>query len=325
MENRKDQMTQALEKKLLKAAGATLAVCSLAGIGFFGAYAVAGSIYGTPQQQEASVASSQAEVQPDPFSSVALIAKAAYVVDISTGRTLYQLNPDTQLPLASLTKVPLTLAVTQSLAPGTIITIPQHQSPDGAPLRIAAGGQWNLQDLIDYTLAASSNEGAELLAEAADTSIASAYPQVPQTGNDSATLWRMNDLVKDLGLSNTYFLDVTGLDLSTTQSGAYGSARDMATIFAYAASTSLSTFQATTESTVTRSTLAGQALTAQNTDEALPSIPGLLMGKTGYTDLAGGNLAVVFDAAPGHRVVAIVLGSTEDGSFSDMKQLVPAA
>ena len=46
------------------------------------------------------------------------------------------------------------------------------------------------------------------------------------------------------------------------------------------------------------------------------------MGKTGYTDLAGGNLAVVFDVAPSHPVVAIVMHSTEDGRFADMKAIV---
>jgi len=33
----------------------------------------------------------------------------------------------------------------------------------------------------------------------------------------------------------------------------------------------------------------------------------------------------VFDAGVGHPVVAVVMGSTEDGRFSDMKQLVSAA
>jgi len=57
----------------------------------------------------------------------------------------------------------------------------------------------------------------------------------------------------------------------------------------------------------------------------LGAIPGIIMGKTGYTDLAGGNLAVVFDAGVGHPVVAVVMGSTQDGRFSDMKQLVSAS
>ena len=48
------------------------------------------------------------------------------------------------------------------------------------------------------------------------------------------------------------------------------------------------------------------------------------MGKTGYTDLAGGNLAVVFDVGPVHPVIAVVLHSTQLGRFDDMKKLVAA-
>ena len=49
------------------------------------------------------------------------------------------------------------------------------------------------------------------------------------------------------------------------------------------------------------------------------------MGKTGLTDLAGGNLAVVFDVGLAHPVVAVVLGSTEYGRFEDMQKLVTTA
>ena len=61
---------------------------------------------------------------------------------------------------------------------------------------------------------------------------------------------------------------------------------------------------------------------AFNTNEALGELPGLIMGKTGITDLAGGNLGIVFEVSPNHPVVAVVLGSTRDGRFEDMKKLV---
>jgi D-alanyl-D-alanine carboxypeptidase len=48
------------------------------------------------------------------------------------------------------------------------------------------------------------------------------------------------------------------------------------------------------------------------------------MGKTGYTDLAGGNLGIVADVVSGHRIVAVVLGSTRDGRFADMRTLIRA-
>jgi D-alanyl-D-alanine carboxypeptidase (penicillin-binding protein 5/6) len=310
-----------IESRTMRAAATALALLVLAGAGFFGAYTLAGAWY-SPEvatQEAAAVASSS---MPNPFASVSLIAKSAYVVDLTTGKVLYEQNEDAQLPLASLTKVALMLSVSQVLSPDAVITIPPHKTPDGTSVQIPAGSEWRAQDLIDVTLVESSNEGAELLAQAADSAIQAKYPEANAS---NPTLWRMNDLAGQLGLTNTYFLNVSGLDLSTTQSGAYGSAHDIATLMGFAATTSLPTFAATTHTTVTRTTIEGKAITAINTDAALDSIPGILMGKTGYTDLAGGNLAVVFDAGNGHPVVAVVLGSTEDGRFSDMKQLVPAA
>ncbi len=60
---------------------------------------------------------------------------------------------------------------------------------------------------------------------------------------------------------------------------------------------------------------------AINTDNALSKIPNLIGSKTGYTDLAGGNLAVAFDAGLGRPIIMVVLGSTYDGRFIDMATL----
>jgi len=259
---------------------------------------------------------------PIAFASTTLQAHAAYVFDITDRRTLYSLNPDAQLPLASITKVPMALVVSEALSPDTHITIPEDTAPRGSYERLAKGDIWRVGDVIDFTLAASSNGGAEILADAANENLHTRYPQSPA---ENATLWRMNDLARELHLDKTYFLNVSGLDESATQSGAYGSARDMAALFAYAASTSPEVFAATTQPSFSLMSINGAKTIAINTDKALDAIPGIVMGKTGYTDLAGGNLAVVFEAARNHhRVVAVVLGSTEQGRFADMKKLVAA-
>ena len=53
----------------------------------------------------------------------------------------------------------------------------------------------------------------------------------------------------------------------------------------------------------------------------LSQIPRVLASKTGTTDLAGGNLAIIFKPNPTKTVVAVVLGSTPAGRFSDMLKL----
>lgn len=254
------------------------------------------------------------------FSDLNLAAKGAIVVDLKDNAVLYAYNPDVQLPLASLIKTPLALVVSEALPPDTIITIPRDTAPPGSVERLAKGEKWRVQDVIDFTLVASSNVGAEILAEAADAAIRTRYPAAPE---GSAAIWRMNELAHELGLTRTYFLNTSGLDESSTLSGAYGSARDIATLYAYAASSHSSIFSQTAQSGIFLTPKNGSRKTvAYNTNEALEDIPGLIMGKTGITSLAGGNLAIVFEVAPAHPVVAVVLGSTREGRFRDMRQLV---
>lgn len=256
------------------------------------------------------------------FSAVTLQAESAIVVDDTTHVVLFARNATSQLPLASLTKVPLVLAVSEALPPNSVMTLVRPILGSGTTQSIPAGTSWTTKDLIDFTLVGSSNDGAQALAETADESLRARYPEAPK---GAAAIWLMNKLVHDLGLTHTYFLNPTGLDESATLSGAYGSAADIATIFAYAASTSPDLFSATSLKSITISSMDGRTATAWNTDAALDDIPGLMMGKTGYTDLAGGNLAVVATIAPGHRIIAVVLGSTPDGRFSDMRELIAAA
>lgn len=266
-------------------------------------------------------AASAAVAVSSSFSDLSLLAKAVYVKDLSTGSVLYERNADAQLPLASLTKVPLAVAVSEVLSPDAAIKIPRDTAPKGSTERLGEGEVWQVKKVLDFTLVASSNAGAEILADAAAPAIRAQYPDAPA---DNATVWRMNEIAQALGMHNTYFLNPSGLDESATQSGAYGSARDIGTLFTYVASKWPSVFAGTTKDGLLLTSEGGDTTHAFNTDDALGDIPGLIMGKTGYTDLAGGNLAIVFDVGPAHPVVAVVLGSTIDGRFSDMKKIVSA-
>ena len=258
---------------------------------------------------------------PDAFDGISLFGSSAIVVDMTESRTLFARSPDTQLPLASLSKVALALVVEDALDTETIVTIPFDTGYNShAEGGLSEGQRWRLQDVIDFTLAVSSNSGANILAQIAAPAIQQKYPLAPK---DGATIWRMNDLAHSLGLEHTYFLNSNGLDVSATQSGAYGSARDVATLFAYAASTTPEAFSATRLRQFTLHSVDGVTIKAVNTDEALPDLPDIVLGKTGFTQLAGGNLAVVFEH-DGHLISIVVLGSTYDGRFDDMKKLVSA-
>lgn len=63
----------------------------------------------------------------------------------------------------------------------------------------------------------------------------------------------------------------------------------------------------------------------KNTNEAVERFPGLIASKTGFTSLAGGNLAVAFEAGPMYPIIIVVLGSTLEERFNDIEKLIWAS
>lgn len=274
-----------------------------------------------PDAQSASAATVEEYSPPEIFKDLAISSKAAYVKDMTTGRILFKKNEGAQLPLASVTKVALALVVSEVLPRDRIVRVPTETRTDIWDAQLPPGSTWRTGDLLDYTLVASSNEGSEILASAADEPLRRAHPELPKGG---AALARMNNLALSLGMRETYFLNVSGLDESLTQAGSYGSARDIAHLFEYAFRQNPGVFAPTAESELSVVSREGLSLSAENTNETVDSISGLRMGKTGFTDLAGGNLGVVFETG-GHTIVAVVLGSTKEGRFTDMRTIFYAA
>ncbi len=245
--------------------------------------------------------------------NVPIQARAAIVYDAKTQRVLFAKNVDAQLPLASLTKVMLSLVAVETLRSDAHVQItPEALSAEGdTGLRV--GESWALQDLIDATLIPSSNDGAQALAFAIGN------------GDMAPAVSAMNKHARELAMTQTYFLNTTGLDESPTMAGAFGSARDYAKLLSYIVERQPTVLDGTTRDGMLLASEGGTPITAVNTNEALGQIPGLIGGKTGLTDLAGGNIAVAFDADLGHPIIIVVLGSTQEGRFDDVRTLVRSA
>ena len=246
------------------------------------------------------------------FSAVPLQAKAAIVYDVATGETLYAKNASAQLPLASLTKLLTMYAAFSLFPPSTPITIPADVAGLSAPHAFMPGETFALSDLARLTLTGSLNDGAAAIAEAA-------------AADESRTVTGlMASVASSLDLSQTYAVNGNGLDVSTALAGAYGSARDIAVLAGALAKSEPGIMAATTEPSATAVSSTGRVVTVKNTDPMTGTFQNLLLSKTGYTDLAGGNLAIVFDAGIGHPVAVVVLGSTEKARFTDAEALVAA-
>lgn len=249
---------------------------------------------------------------PDAFAQVPIEAKAAIVYDLATGKTLYEKNADAQLPLASLTKLLTVYAAFALLSPNTPITIPADVTHLDAPHAFSAGQIFSLADLARLTLTASLNDGAAAIAEA--TAARENRSEIEMLAGAAAAL----------NLSQTYAVNGNGLDVSTTLSGGYGSARDLARLAGALVKEAPTVAAATTKSSAQGVSAGGTSFSVKNTDPMVSTIPRLLLSKTGYTDLAGGNLALVFDAGIEHPIAIIVLGSSEKQRFTDGTALVAA-
>ena len=250
--------------------------------------------------------------EPNPFSIITIDAKAAIVYDLATRKVLYEKNADAQLPLASLTKLLTVYAALSEFSPTTPITIPPEVTRLEAPHAFNAGQVFTLSDLARLTLTASLNDGAAAIA-------AATAAQEHRTENEM-----LANAAAGLNLSQTYAVNGNGLDVNTSVSGGYGSARDVARLAGALAEKAPSITDATTHPYAEASSFGGTAFKVKNTDSIVTTIPGLLLSKTGYTDLAGGNLALVFDAGLEHPIAIVVLGSTEKSRFTDGTTLVNA-
>jgi D-alanyl-D-alanine carboxypeptidase (penicillin-binding protein 5/6) len=250
--------------------------------------------------------------EPDAFAHVAVDAKAAIVYDLVTGETLYAKNTDAQLPLASLTKLLTVYAALVELSPDTPITIPSDVAQLEAPHAFKAGQIFSLSDLARLTLTASLNDGATAIAEA-----------TALRENRSASEM-LAGAAAALNLSQTYAVNGSGLDVNTTVSGGYGSAHDLARLAGALVALSPTIAESTTQEVTKAVSEGGTSFSVKNTDPVITTIPRLLLSKTGYTDLAGGNLALVFDAGMMHPIAIILLGSSKSARFTDGSALVAA-
>lgn len=249
---------------------------------------------------------------PDAYANIPLEGKAAIVYDLTDGTVLYEKNADAQLPLASLTKLLTVYTALHALGDGATITIPEDATHLSPPHSFSAGEQFRLADLARITLTGSLNDGATAMIEAA-----SAQMQTTPSALLGAT-------AASLGLSATYALNGSGLDETGTVSGGYGSAHDIAILAGALVKEAPAIALATTESSASVISKSGKVHTISNTNPGAVNAPRLLLSKTGFTDLAGGNLTLVFDAGIGHPVAVVVLGSSQDGRFADANVLIAA-
>jgi D-alanyl-D-alanine carboxypeptidase len=246
-----------------------------------------------------------------------LEASAAIVLDLSTNAVLYEENKAMVLPLASITKLMTALLAHEILSESTSVSISEGATAQDGDSGLRGGESFYRSDLSELVLLTSSNDGAYALAERAGR-------ELDQNAPVAAFVAAMNVRAEQLGLSSLRFLNPTGLDVSEREAGGYGSAEDVAKLMGYLLRTYPDIITPTKDEVVAIFNQAGDYHEAENTNSTVLAIDGLLASKTGFTDLAGGNLVIAYDAGLNRPIIVVALGSSRTGRFNDIIKLVAA-
>jgi len=239
-------------------------------------------------------------------------AKSFYVYDILDKKPIFSKDEHLKLPLASITKLMSGLVVLDIMPEDFKITIKKEDIVVEGDSGLAMDEKWKLKDLLDYSLMTSSNDGIHAIASALN------YYQATNSKN---IINIMNEKAVKLSLKDTIFINETGLDVDKNMSGAYSSAYDVSLLLEKIINENPSLISNTNKQNKDFISESNIKHAAQNTNVSTNQISGLIASKTGFTNLAGGNLAIVFDAGFMHPIAVVVLGSTIDGRFSDIVKL----
>lgn len=143
-------------------------------------------------------------------------AKSAILVDFNTGKALYSKNENEPLAMASMTKVMSMLLIMEKIDDGSlkyddIVEIStESSSMGGSQIFLNPGDKYKVIDLLKGVAMASANDAVVALAE-------------KTYGSKEHFIEAMNKKAESLGLKNTHFVNVHGLD----EEGHYSSAYDM--------------------------------------------------------------------------------------------------
>lgn len=232
----------------------------------------------------------------------ALRAASFIVVDVESGSVLTAREPSAIRPVASLTKLLTALTVLRHADFEGEVTVSARAvaaGRHGADAELREGERFTVRDLLGALLITSANDAAVALAEHV-------------SGDEATFSERMEETARALGLTRTRLVNATGFDSVTH----FSTASDVAAVLTAAwQDPVLGPFLRMEELTITSAL--GKSHTLRTTNRLLGVRADILGGKTGFTEAAGENLAVMAESPEGHPVVAVILGSTD--RFADME------
>lgn len=248
----------------------------------------------------------------EPTKNIDKFSKSSILIDQDTNRVLFEKEPDTKRPLASLSKMMTFLLAIEAIEnkevkANDIIEIDKSiASVRGSSYHLKVGEKVPLIELMKGLMIVSGNDAAVAIAR-----------HVGKTDKDFVI--RMNKKAKEIGMSNTNFVNPNGLpiyDLSQPKNPPkenISTARDIAILAKYM-------FDNYEKQVVSITDMANysypeRGFSKNNTNALLGILPNVDGIKTGYTGNAGYCLAFSMKVDKDnynekeHRIIGVVLGT----------------
>lgn len=228
--------------------------------------------------------------------------RAAVLIDLDSGTVLYEKEPDTPMPIASITKVMTLLLTFEAIDAGKVslqdtVPVSDHAyNMGGSQIWLEPGETFTLEEMIKTICVSSANDAAVAVAEFIG-------------GSEPAFAELMNQKAAALGMTNTTFKNACGLD----EAGHLSTARDVAVM---SREMLLNHPQITNYTTIWMDTLRGGATQLLNTNKLLKRYQGVTGLKTGTT--SGAGVCISASASrDGLNLLAVVLGAASSAERFD--------
>ena len=238
-------------------------------------------------------------------------APSAILMEASTGQILYETDSHARLAPASVTKIMTLLLVMEALESGTISwndTVTASAAAcakGGSQVYLKEGEQMTMDEMVKSVVVASANDCACALAEHI-------------AGSESAFVEKMNRRAAELGMTDTHFVNCTGLDDDPEAKDHLTSAHDIAIM-----SRELLKHNAIRKyTTIWMDTVRNGEFGLTNTNKLVRFYDGTTGLKTGFTSSAGYCLSASA-LRDGMELIAVVMHcATSPDRFESAKALL---
>lgn len=229
-----------------------------------------------------------------------LSAKAYLLMDAQTGQVLVAHNEHEQLPPASLTKLMTSYIAEREIIEGrmaltdeTLVSKKAWQTP-GSRMFIEVDDLVSIEDLLRGIIIVSGNDASVAMAEHI-------------AGTEDAFARLMNRYAAELGMSNSYFANSSGLPVNDGTAENYSSAYDLARLSQAIIYNNAEFYPLYSE----RNFQYGPVSAQPNRNLLLGTNPDVDGLKTGNTEAAGYCL-VASAKRDGMRLISVVMGTKSD-------------